>query len=98
MTEQQIEALAGMIADKVADKIARAANKRYVSRKEFAKATGLGVRTVDRMITQGRLEHSKQGRRVLIPVNEMSRLGNNQAAQKDFTPDMRSLNDTEKSP
>ncbi len=75
MTEQQLEALAGMVAKRVLEELAQVANKRYLSRDEFASETGLGVRTIDRMIAEGRLSAVKEGRRVLIPKDEMSRLG-----------------------
>ncbi len=69
--------------EEVIEAITKQSTKRFISREEFASETGLGVRTIDRMIAEGRLSAVKEGRRVLIPKNEMSRLGANQPASLD---------------
>lgn len=67
--EQAIDKLAELIADRVAAKLSERQERRYLSREEFAEVHGLGMRTVDRAIAEGRLEIERSGRRVLIPSN-----------------------------
>jgi excisionase family DNA binding protein len=43
--------------------------RKFISRREFADANGLSTVTVDRMIREGRLACTRQGRRVLIPAD-----------------------------
>lgn len=67
--EKAIDKLAELIADRVAAKLSERQERRYLSREEFAEVHGLGMRTVDRAIAEGRLEIERSGRRVLIPSN-----------------------------
>lgn len=46
-----------------------------VSAHEAAQRLGLSGRTVDRMIADGRLEVVRVGRRVLVPMSELERIG-----------------------
>jgi hypothetical protein len=61
---EEIEALAEAIADKLASR-----QRRHLSPKDYALANSLGERTVYRAIAEGRIEHQRAGRRVLIPVD-----------------------------
>jgi hypothetical protein len=64
-----LDQLVEKIADKVVEKIHERSQRRFVSREEFAKSRGLGMRTVDRAIAEGKLEVERVGRRVMIPAN-----------------------------
>ncbi len=44
-----------------------------LSRSEVAKLLNLGLRTVDALVSQGRLRVKKIGRRVLVPRAEVER-------------------------
>lgn len=59
---------ANEIARAVAPLVARQLQVRFVSREQFAEANGISTKTVDRAIESGRLEHRREGRRVLIPA------------------------------
>ena len=69
MTKEEIELLADMLADRVTAKLAERAERKFLSREEYAKVHGLGVRTIDRAIAEGCLKFERSGRRVLIPSN-----------------------------
>jgi excisionase family DNA binding protein len=62
-----IEKLADAIADRLADRLTK--RRKLLSREEYAAVNGLGVRTVDRAIQEGRLQVERIGRRVLIPAD-----------------------------
>lgn len=44
--------------------------KMFLSKKEFAEAAGISVRTVDNLISAKELSVRRCGRRVLIPISE----------------------------
>lgn len=64
-----IDLLADQVAIKVANRIENKLSQQYISREEFAQRRGIGLRSVDRAIAQGRLESTQVGRRRLIPVD-----------------------------
>lgn len=64
-----LEAFIEAIADRVVQKLAERASRKYLSREEFAQVNGLGMRTVDRAIKEGRLAVERAGRRVMIPAD-----------------------------
>ena len=67
--EKTIDELAEIIAVRVADKLAQRAARKFISREEFATMHGLGMRTIDRAIAEGRLAVERSGRRVMIPAD-----------------------------
>ena len=67
LDQSTLDQLADAIAERVAAKLAERAERRYLSPKEFAQVHGLGKRTIDRAIAEGRLPIERSGRRVLIP-------------------------------
>jgi hypothetical protein len=69
LDEKSIDQLAEQIADRVAAKLSERAARKYVSREEYAQAHGLGMRTIDRAIAEGRLTVERSGRRVMIPAD-----------------------------
>ncbi len=69
--EESLGRLADLIAERVATKLAEKTQRRFVSREEFAKSNGLGMRTVDRAISENRLPVERVGRRVMIPAGAM---------------------------
>jgi excisionase family DNA binding protein len=69
LSQSTLDQLADIIAERVAAKLAERAERRFLSREEFAQVHGLGMRTVDRAIAEGRLQVERSGRRVLIPSN-----------------------------
>jgi len=69
LDENSLEQLADAIADRVAAKLAARAERKYLSREEYAQIHGLGMRTIDRAIAEGRLTVERSGRRVMIPAN-----------------------------
>ena len=66
LNQSTLDQLADIIAERVAAKLAE---RRFLSREEFAQVHGLGMRTIDRAIAEGRLQIERSGRRVLIPSN-----------------------------
>ncbi len=64
-----LDAFIEAIANRMVEKLAERASRKYLSRDEFAKVHGLGKRTVDRAIAEGRLAVERSGRRVLIPAD-----------------------------
>jgi excisionase family DNA binding protein len=69
LDENSLEQLADAIADRVYAKLAERAERKYLSREEYAQIHGLGMRTIDRAIAEGRLTVERSGRRVMIPAN-----------------------------
>jgi excisionase family DNA binding protein len=69
LDENSLEQLADAIAERVAAKLAERAERKYLSREEYAQIHGLGMRTIDRAIAEGRLTVERSGRRVMIPAN-----------------------------
>lgn len=69
LDENSLDQLADAIADRVAAKLAERAERKYLSREEYAQIHGLGMRTIDRAIAEGRLTVERSGRRVMIPAN-----------------------------
>ena len=69
MSKEEIEELAEILAERIASKLSERAQRRYLSRDEFAKSRGLGVRTVDRAIAENRLAVERVGRRIMIPTD-----------------------------
>ena len=69
LNQTTLDQLADIIAERVAAKLAERAERRFLSREEFAHLHGLGKRTIDRAIAEGRLQIERSGRRVLIPSN-----------------------------
>ena len=69
LDENSLEQLAETIADLVAAKLAARAERKFLSREEYAQIHGLGMRTIDRAIAEGRLTVERSGRRVMIPAN-----------------------------
>jgi len=69
LNQSTLDQLADIIAERVAAKLAERAERRCLSREEFAQVHGLGMRTIDRAIAEGRLQIERSGRRVLIPSN-----------------------------
>jgi hypothetical protein len=67
--ENSLDRLAEAIADRVAAKLSERAARKFLSREEFATVHGLGMRTIDRAIAEGRLAIERSGRRVMIPAN-----------------------------
>jgi hypothetical protein len=68
LDERAIDLLAETIADRVASKLAERASRKFISREEFSTIHGLGMRTIDRAIAEGRLVVERVGRRVMIPA------------------------------
>jgi excisionase family DNA binding protein len=64
MQPHEIEQLATAIAAKLAT-----SQPKYLSPKDYALTHSLGGRTVYRAIAEGRIDHQRCGRRVLIPVD-----------------------------
>lgn len=69
MTTEELEQLADLVAERVALKLSERAQRRFISREEFAQSRGLGMRTIDRAISEKRLAFEKVGRRVMIPAD-----------------------------
>ncbi len=67
MQDIDLELFAEMVADRLFLKLNSA--KRFVSPAEYAASHSLGKRTVDRYLAEGRLEHRRAGRRILIPID-----------------------------
>ena len=70
---EQLQELANMVADRLADRLAHRSACRFLTRREYAQAHRLGIRTVDRAIAENRLDTQRQGRRVLIPADAQIR-------------------------
>ena len=64
-----IDLLADQVATRVAIRMESKLSQQFISREEFAQRHGIGLRSVDRAIKQGRLESTQMGRRRLIPVD-----------------------------
>ena len=64
-----IDLLADQVAIKVANRIETRLSQQFISRDEFAQRHGIGLRSVDRAIKQGRLESKQVGRRRLISAD-----------------------------
>lgn len=64
MLPHEIDALATAIAAKLAT-----TQPKYLSPKAYATTHSIGGRTVYRAIAEGRIDHQRCGRRVLIPVD-----------------------------
>ena len=67
--ERILNTLAERVADRVERRVIQCMQRRFISREEFAKQRGIGLRSVDRAIAQGRLESTQVGRRRLIPID-----------------------------
>ncbi len=71
--EKLIESVVDKVADRIHQRVADAIQRKYVSREDFARNRGIGLRSVDRAISEGRLESTQIGRRRLIPVDAVIR-------------------------
>ena len=69
MSVEELEQLAEFLAERVARKLSDQPQRRFLNRVEYAEVHGLGLRTVDRAIAEGRLAVERVGSRVMIPVN-----------------------------
>jgi hypothetical protein len=69
LDENSLDQLAEAIADRVAAKLAERAERKFVSREQYSQIHGLGMRTIDRAIADGRLVVERSGRRVMIPAD-----------------------------
>ncbi len=67
--ERILNSLAERVADRVERRVIQCMQRKFISREEFAQQRGIGIRSVDRAIAQGRLESTQVGRRRLIPID-----------------------------
>ena len=63
-----IDAFAEMVAERVAERLAN--RQQLVGRGELAKASGLSVRTIDRLAAEKKLPLHRSGRRVLFELEQ----------------------------
>lgn len=60
LSQDSLDQLARLIADRVADKLSERENRVLIDRKELAAITGLGERTIDRMARGGSMEKDRK--------------------------------------
>lgn len=67
--EKLIEMVAERVADRIELQVTNAVQRKFISRSDYARNRGIGLRSVDRAIAEGRLDSIHIGRRRLIPVD-----------------------------
>lgn len=69
LSERTIERIASLVVEQ----LLQVHCKRFLSREEFAKQLGVSVRTIDRRIEEGKIAVRKEGKRILISMDQLDR-------------------------